>query len=84
MMRWWLTYRASGAESLRRIPDPAGARGAVRHRAHLGLNAHPTKASDIPAEMGHAVRWTPSSRALIGVDRDRRERSAPVVMLEQR
>lgn len=49
-----------------------------------GLTLHPTKASDIPAEMGACGPMDAViSPLLIGVDRDRRERSAPVVMLEQ-
>ncbi|WP_223068526.1 beta-galactosidase [Paenibacillus caui] len=49
-----------------------------------GLTLHPTKSSDIPEELGacgpmDAVIYP----LLIGVDKDGRERCAPVVMLEQ-
>lgn len=49
-----------------------------------GLTLHPTKSSDIPAEMGSCGPMDAViSPLVIGVDKDNRERSAPVVMLEQ-
>ncbi|EFU39451.1 hypothetical protein PVOR_24249 [Paenibacillus vortex V453] len=49
-----------------------------------GLTLHPTKASDIPSEMGAGGPMDAViSPLLTGVDRDQRERSAPIVMLEQ-
>lgn len=49
-----------------------------------GLTLHPTKASDIPAEMGACGPMDAViSPLLIGEDGDQRERCAPVVMLEQ-
>lgn len=49
-----------------------------------GLTLHPTKASDIPSEMGAGGPMDAViSPLLTGVDWDQRERSAPIVMLEQ-
>jgi len=49
-----------------------------------GLTLHPTKASDIPSEMGACGPMDAViSPLLTGIDQHQRERSAPVVMLEQ-